>query len=625
MASTDYLRFNANSIKSLIKQKLLDEGTFTDQAFEDSNLSVIIDIFSYTFSVLMFYLNMGASEAIFTDTQLYENINRLVKMLGYNPIGVIPSTAAVTLSMKDNKSITPAGEKTIPKYTTYTTSIVDSSGFPVRYTFVDDFVVNVQSDNVVDVDYNPVLYNGTWKAYDKIFVAAGIPSETFTLENLKLSGSDKIYVSHNNVDVFVQTQNGTFYRYTTVTNLYNSTSKDTHVELRLNEKYQYTLKFGDNINGVRLTEGSKVFVVYLQTNGNEGQIGKNVIDGNADIEVRVDGFSEDFIKRYMLDVNGDGADYLYFGSTTVGYDYPPAETNLENLKLINEEASSLTKGFETVDEIRENAPNWFRMGSRLITEQDFKQYILATYATDIYDVKVMNNWEYMTTFQKWLDDYDKLTAELKFYDYAYTDSCDFNSIHIWLKSFNTDPISTEKKRQIERNVNKLKCLTSEVTFFDPLLVMVTPWLGGSYSVFNWDTGFENKIELVRDKNTFVTVERIKQRAINVVKDFFSFTNNKLGQTLNINNLYNSLSAIDGVKQVRTTYLPSGSSVSQTQYFDGLSFGIWTPHLLRGADITKISGNYKLKDFQFPILLDENIISDRIQVLADNFNINNIEY
>ena len=159
MASTDYLRFSANSIKTLIKQKLLDEGTFTDQAFEDSNLSVVIDIFAYTFSVMMFYLNMGASEAIFSDSQLYENINRIVKMLGYNPVGVIPSTVPAVLSIKDTKSIAPPGEKTIPKYSTYTTSLVDSKGLPVRYTFVEDFVVNVTQDNRIDVDYNPVLYN----------------------------------------------------------------------------------------------------------------------------------------------------------------------------------------------------------------------------------------------------------------------------------------------------------------------------------------------------------------------------------------------------------------------------------------------------------------------------------
>ena len=31
---------------------------------------------------------------MFSDTQIYENINRLVKFIGYNPKGIIPSVGA---------------------------------------------------------------------------------------------------------------------------------------------------------------------------------------------------------------------------------------------------------------------------------------------------------------------------------------------------------------------------------------------------------------------------------------------------------------------------------------------------------------------------------------------------
>lgn len=628
MATTDYLRFSANSIKQLIKNKLNEDGTFSDQAFEDSNLSTMIDLFSYMFSVLMFYLNTSATESIFTDAQLYENINRIVKMLGYNPIGFIPSTVPTIVSLKTSQSFSSSGQKTIPKYSTYTTNLVDSNGNPIRYTFIKDFVINAKTTNSIETDSNPILYNGTWKLYDTVFTSTGVPFETFTLDNLNLEVGDenRIYISHKHIDVIVEHADGTFSQWNSSTNLYNSSAKDENFELRLNENYKYTLKFGDNINGKKLTEEDKIYVIYLKTNGPDGKIGSNVIDGTANLEVRIDGLTELFIKDNILEVNGDGQDYITFGIGTVGYDTPVSSTELRKIKLVNNVASSLIAEIEGVDEIRENASNWFRMGSRLITNQDFRQYILATYSTDVYDVKIMNNWEYMTSFQKWLQDYGKLSVDIRFFDYAFSDSCDFNNIYIWLKGYNkTDPLSVDRKREIEVDVNRLKCLTSEVSFFDPLLVNLTPWLGGNYNIFNWDPNNENKIELIRDRNTFITVERIKQRALNVIRNFFSLENNKLGQSININNLYSSLMAIDGVKEVRTSYLPNGAPSSQTQYFDGLSFGIWTPHILKGADIQKISGSYKIKDFQFPNLLDSNALGNRVSVIADSFSIPEVEY
>ena len=92
MAQNDYLRFSAASMKEFITSQLTASGRYTDQQFEDSNLSTLIDGFAYMYSTLMFYLNNTGSESIFVDAQLYENMNRIVKMLGYNPSGFKTST-----------------------------------------------------------------------------------------------------------------------------------------------------------------------------------------------------------------------------------------------------------------------------------------------------------------------------------------------------------------------------------------------------------------------------------------------------------------------------------------------------------------------------------------------------
>jgi hypothetical protein len=59
---------------------------------------------------------------------------------------------------------------------------------------------------------------------------------------------------------------------------------------------------------------------------------------------------------------------------------------------------------ENVEEIRNSAPDWFKMGNRLITKKDY-EYFIKSYGevfSGVTDVKCMNNWDYMTTLYRWL-------------------------------------------------------------------------------------------------------------------------------------------------------------------------------------------------------------------------------
>ena len=66
--NTDFLRFNAYSIKDLITRKLSENSKFTDQIYEGSNLAILIDIVSYMYQCLLLNLNNCASETMFADT-----------------------------------------------------------------------------------------------------------------------------------------------------------------------------------------------------------------------------------------------------------------------------------------------------------------------------------------------------------------------------------------------------------------------------------------------------------------------------------------------------------------------------------------------------------------------------
>ena len=61
--NTDYLQYDAESIKELVKRKLSENTDFTDYIFDDSNMTILIDVFAAMFESLSFYLNHGSTEA----------------------------------------------------------------------------------------------------------------------------------------------------------------------------------------------------------------------------------------------------------------------------------------------------------------------------------------------------------------------------------------------------------------------------------------------------------------------------------------------------------------------------------------------------------------------------------
>ena len=141
--NNDYLRFSAYSIKDLITRKLSDDTRFTDQIYEGSNLAILIDIVSAMYQCLLYNVNNAAAESMWSDTQLYENINRLAKFLNYNPKGFGTATCLFAL---DNSSHQFDNTR-IPMYSCIDTKKVDSRGKKIFYsTTTDSNQVNAADD-----------------------------------------------------------------------------------------------------------------------------------------------------------------------------------------------------------------------------------------------------------------------------------------------------------------------------------------------------------------------------------------------------------------------------------------------------------------------------------------------
>lgn len=170
-SKTDYLRFSAYSIKDLITRKLTSDTKFTDQIYEGSNLAILIDIVSYMYQCLLYNINNAAAESMWADTQIYENINRLCKFIGYNPKGCATPTVTFTFdnSEKEEDSTHPKfANAQVLKYSCIDTGKTDSNGKRIYYS-TDGSDVTIGRYDTKDV----LFYNGIWKLYPTIFSGTG--------------------------------------------------------------------------------------------------------------------------------------------------------------------------------------------------------------------------------------------------------------------------------------------------------------------------------------------------------------------------------------------------------------------------------------------------------------------
>jgi len=644
----DYLKFNAESMKKLITRKLSENQNFTDQVFEDSNLTILIDVFAYMFETMMYYLNNSASEAIFSDTQLYENMNRIVKMIGYNPNGFITCSTQFNFYTYDElikEGYTDAVKAIfIPKYTYVTVpNKKDASGNDVYYCLVEDKQIQTNDSGILDKDSSSnytdnqiILYNGRWKVYERTFIAEGIPYENYEL-NIPFNQDEKIVtVAHPYIHIYIK-RGKEYILYTPISTgtLFGTGADsiygpiDNVFELRLNEYKRYVITFGDGIHGASLKPGDELFVIFLNSNGIDGKIvAKQITD--QELKFGIDGLDTNVVKIMMASTTQDFDDQYYT------YDTFTTKILCENII-----SSSLSNDIESVDSIRNNAPEWFKQMGRLITEGDFEFFIKKNNMSLIYDCKAMNNWTYAASFLRWLYTYSALSEEIRKEYYKYADSCDFNNVYIWIKW----KIEIENYDFLDKSMLSKKCLTSEPIIVKAVDNMFVPCLviKDSNDVNYGNPGFDttklglmddtfdsevaNFIEVLRIKDSIIPLEKIKQNVIKTIKDFFDPEINNIGGTIDLSKLYSNILSLEGVQDVKSSYLKPGELPSNVVYYNGLSFAHWSKRIIAGKDFSIEKGNIKVENFQYPVLATDVVLNldKRVRVVAYSFSTPIIEY
>lgn len=601
LTNDSYAAFDALSLKRLIIDRLNTSEVFTDQNFEGSNINQVIDIIAYSYHVLLFYLNQTASESMYSQANLNENINKIVKLLNYKPIGYQTATLNFTALAQANL---PTGTYTIPRYSYFSINGSDYS-FNQDVTFTK--TLSGQEEDLTEFSSNSLLYQGTYVEYPT-YAATGEPYEQLVIVAVDRDGNNE-QIDHFNIDVYVRDNTQTdpkFVKYDATESLFLENYQSKKYEIRLNENGRYEIKFGNGVFGKQLNAGDEVAIYYLKTDGTSGEVPINVLN-----QEQIATYTS---ARFQTIINDTLPTNLVLATTT--------ETAL--LEFSNTSPSTQFQNIESVDSIRENAVNTFKTQYRLSTTSDIQTYIKRNFSNIISSNRVVNNKSFIDGHLKYYFDLGverpSQESRLMLNQVQFSTSCNFNNIYIYAVprvervtslTSRVNYLNTAQKRFIIDRINPYKTATAEIVPIDPVYVEVGFGVKSFGESLTPSIADDTYLEIVVDGTLRRNFASIQTQIANIFVNYFKTTNDNLGKLIDLTNISSQIITIQGVENFRTVRISNGTRIT----FPGISLLIFNP-VYPEIDIETYQQNIQLPYFKFPYLGDSLNFVDKIRLITE---------
>ena len=596
-----YLTFDADTLKSLIIERLNENETFTDQNFEGSNFSAFIDVVAYMYHVLLFQLNTTSNESTFNTATIYENMNKLVGNIGYSPLGDQTSLLNFNLSASN---ITP-NVYTVPRFAS-----VGVNGN--NYISLEDITFEKVTSNALEAvrPSNNTLYQGalqeasftaTGEPYENIILIDSFTSKQFIQSTNNLNNSK--FISDNTFSVFVKdAATNTWTQWSETASLFLESAENKRYEKRLNQSGNYEFKFGNDQNGKKLTESDTVLIFYVTSDNQAGETGPNALAGAS-------------FNLYASPNFTAISEILYSADENL---ITPA--NVTSLTLNNPNRTSPPKLAETVDDIKNSAPKVFASQNRLVTKEDYQYQINRNFNNITKDVQVLSNNDFASKVLAYYNDNGLAQgnddARMLFSQVQFSASTSFNNVYIFtvpagnptLNGLTPNYLNASQKQLISDFCNNKKDITQNVVVTDALFKAFTFGVSraGGSSVTSTDTVDDivrnSFLRITVDKNQALNDSAIKSAVYNTFNTYFNKV--QLGSIIDVASLTNDLLNIQGVTALHT--------VNGSAEIANLSFVVWNPDY-KESDRAIQSLNYQLEDFEYGYFYNVENIPNKVVI------------
>lgn len=583
-----YSLFNATDIKSYIVKELQnsDNPIFAGCSYVGSNMNALIDVLSVITQQILFHFSVNTAESSFATANLYESMSKLVNILNYKAIGKQTSMLPVRFNIDatDYKN-SSTQYLVIPRFT--------KVSYNSNYYLKDEISIPLKNKGG-EVTIDAVLFEGELRE-SSIFIANGDEFESFILYDKFINSSER-FISDNFFAVYVSDGNdNNWEEYTETTSLFLHDGNESVYERRFNEDMNYQFKFGNGINGKKLSKNAKIVIFYILSSGESGILGDGVVKNT--IPSQYTSGLWDSIKNSINSISSS--------QSSINYD---------NITAYNTGGGTSISYPESVESIRANAPRVFASQNRLFTLDDYKSFIHKKFKQYVKDLFMCTNDYYVNNYLKYFYeiglDAPQDDSRLNIAQVEFMSSTNFNNVYCFIAPrVNTiiggkipNYLNTTLKHEIVNSTNDYKGITHNVVILDPIYKAIT--FGYYMDDDDWNANqLENRLVLVKDNLKKYSHVFIKEKAIEYLKDYFGGLT--LGSEVNLATLSERILSIPGVVSF---YIKN----NQGQKENKMTLFVWNP-LYINEDNFITQQNIANEKFAYPYFYDLENIGNLIDV------------
>jgi len=551
-----YTSFDFETIRAELIDKLSQTEVFKDYDFSGSNINQLLELFSAIGDLFNFYINMSANESYIQTAQLYENVNKLAYLIGYNPRGYTSSETVLNLETKpdDYPLFTPIDKDgykiNIPRFSRFTTNVQSPDGEDIYFTNINNitFVIDTATaspSGSVNFDVPLIQGNPIDIGNELIYSSEG--------------GKNQRYIIEDNQAVekyMIVTVDGVEWK--RVDNMFRNIDASSKVfTTRYNKDEKVEVKFGDGIFGLTPTLGAEIKIRYIISLGIDGNVGPNSITSISSTITETD-----------------------TGGISVSLDPSVFQFNQPDTTEGGQDP-------ETKEEIVENAPASFRTQNRAVTTQDYVDLITSEFSEFILHVKAFKYEDFFSNnlkISERLNDTEILTLETTLESLGFSDieieniiysppqltqSIYYNNIYVVAVPRFGKTLSDTLKTQMDNFLEDYKMATLNHVYYDATYVDIN-----------------TRVTYTQDTSSGKTITEIEMDIKNVIVSYFNKLNRDIGENLLHSDLVNSLQELDGIKSV--------------------IFEIWRDDSNPGVET---NANIQLGTIEFPQLKTNTILLD----------------
>jgi hypothetical protein len=328
LSNLAYTQQDFESMKSRLTKFILERfpRDFTD--FTESSLAIMqMEIFAFLADTLSFKIDQIANEIYIDTVTEIENIFRIAKTVGFQPLPPLPATAsfsAIITAVQPVDLLIPAGVLTTVSINNQSIPFeIYASDFNNNPIFDEDIVIQAGSLT------NTSLIGVQGKTLTDIFSGTGNPNQIFEIETFPVL-FDSIRVDIDGV------------RWTQV-EYFTDSNPRREFRVEFDSDYRGFVVFGNNRAGVIPPQGAQIEVTYRTGGGTIGNIITGFIDIQRQYDVQDLGYSIPVsFRNYTAGINGYDGDTLEDVRTKL-----PAYIKTQNRAVTGEDYKTIADLFAT--------------------------------------------------------------------------------------------------------------------------------------------------------------------------------------------------------------------------------------------------------------------------------------